>query len=240
MGIQDYLSRAYFYQGNYEKELFYRKRILDQNDYLSLYNYALALFHNQRYEETKLYNQLCIEQYEFPPAFRNQAHISIVLDNDYVKAYDFCDKGLEVYYKREKDFPLVYPIIYLLQQIFICGLCSSDELYKRLELHKEKVENGIKCNGKLAENIHMVRFIEICSLTNQAIYNFENVEFRNSINLFHKAQINIDAEKKIISEKIILNTYYDKINEVVSLYILFIQIINSLKNIFNDNITVDG
>lgn len=238
--IQDYLSRAYFYQGNYEKELFYRKRILDQNDYLSLYNYALALFHNQRYEEARLYNQLCIEQYEFPPAFRNQAHISIVLDNDYVKAYDFCDKGLEVYYKREKDFPLVYPIIYLLQQIFICGLCSSDELYKRLELHKEKGENGIKCNDKLAEKIYMVRFIEICSLTNRAIYNFENVEFRNSINLFHKAQINIDAEKKIIDEKIILNTYYDKINEVVSLYILFIQIINSLKSIFNDNITVDG
>lgn len=60
-GIQDYLSQAYFYQGNYERELFYRKRILDQNDYLSLYNYALALFHNhQSYEEAKLYNQLCI------------------------------------------------------------------------------------------------------------------------------------------------------------------------------------
>lgn len=130
--IQDYLSRAYFYQGDNEKELFYRKRILNQNDYLSLYNYALALFHNQRYVEAKLYNQLCIEQYEFPPAFRNQAHISIVLDNDYVKAYDFCDKALEVYYKAEKDFPLVNPIIYLLQQLFICGLCSSNELYKRL------------------------------------------------------------------------------------------------------------
>ena len=39
--------------------------------------YALALFHNQRYEEAKLYNQLCIEQNEFPPAFRNQVHISI-------------------------------------------------------------------------------------------------------------------------------------------------------------------
>ena len=68
------MSQAYFYQGNYEKELFYRKRILDQNDYLPLYNYAFALF-------------------------RNQAHISILLENDYVKAYDFCDKALEVYYK---------------------------------------------------------------------------------------------------------------------------------------------
>ncbi len=34
--------------------------------------------------------------------------------------------------------------------------------------------------------------------------------------------------------------YYDKIKEVVSLYILFIQIINSLKNIFSDNITIEG
>ena len=56
--IQDYLSRAYFYQGNYEKGLFYRKRILDHNDHLSLYNYALALFYDQRYEEARLYNQL--------------------------------------------------------------------------------------------------------------------------------------------------------------------------------------
>lgn len=101
--IQDYLSQAYFFQGNYERELFYRKRILDQNDYLSLYNYVLALFHNQRYEEAKLYNQLCIEQNEFPPAFRNQAYISIVLEHDYVKAYDFCDKALEVYYKKEME-----------------------------------------------------------------------------------------------------------------------------------------
>ena len=224
--IQDYLSQAYFYQGNYERELFYRKRILDQNDYLSLYNYALALFHNQRYEEAKLYNQLCIEQNEFPPAFRNQAHISIVLENDYVKAYDFCDKALEVYYKKEKDFPLVYPIIYLLQQIFICGLCSNYELYKRLMIRKEEFEDGIKSNNKLAENVHMVRFIEICSLTNRAIFYFENVEFLDSINLFHKAEKNIDAEMKIIDEKVILNTYYGKIKEVVSLYILFIQIIN--------------
>ncbi len=237
--IQDYLSQAYFYQGNYERELFYRKRILDQNDYLSLYNYALALFHNQRYEEAKLYNQLCIEQNEFPPAFRNQAHISIVLENDYVKAYDFCDKALEVYYKKEKDFPLVYPIIYLLQQIFICGLCSNYELYKRLMIRKEEFEDGIKSNNKLAENVHMVRFIEICSLTNRAIFYFENVEFLDSINLFHKAEKNIDAEMKIIDEKVILNTYYGKIKEVVSLYILFIQIINSLKNIFSDNIMIE-
>lgn len=209
--IQHYLSQAYFYQGNYEKELFYRKRILDQNDYLSLYNYALALFHNQRYEEAKLYNQLCIEQNEFPPAFRNQAHISIVLENDYVKAYDFCDKALEVYYKKEKDFPLVYPIIYLLQQIFICGLCSNYELYKRLMIRKEEFEDGIKSNNKLAENVHMVRFIEICSLTNRAIFYFENVEFLDSINLFHKAEKNIDAEMKIIDEKVILNTYYGKL-----------------------------
>lgn len=237
--IQDYLSQAYFYQGNYERELFYRKRILDQNDYLSLYNYALALFHNQRYEEAKLYNQLCIEQNEFPPAFRNQAHISIVLENDYVKAYDFCDKALEVYYKKEKDFPLVYPIIYLLQQIFICGLCSNYELYKRLMIRKEEFEDGIKSNNKLAENVHMVRFIEICSLTNRAIFYFENVEFLDSINLFHKAEKNIDAEMKIIDEKVILNTYYGKIKEVVSLYILFIQIINSLKNIFSNNIMIE-
>ncbi len=237
--IQDYLSQAYFYQGNYERELFYRKMILDQNDYLSLYNYALALFHNQRYEEAKLYNQLCIEQNEFPPAFRNQAHISIVLENDYVKAYDFCDKALEVYYKKEKDFPLVYPIIYLLQQIFICGLCSNYELYKRLMIRKEEFEDGIKSNNKLAENIHMVRFIEICSLTNRAIFYFENVEFLDSINLFHKAEKNIDAEMKIIDEKVILNTYYGKIKGVVSLYILFIQIINSLKNIFSDNIMIE-
>ncbi len=54
---------------------------------------------------------------------------------------------------------------------------------------------------------------------------------------FHKAEKNIDAEMKIIDEKVILNTYYGKIKEVVSLYILFIQIINSLKNIFIDNIT---
>lgn len=136
-------------------------------------------------------NQLCIELYEFPPAFRNQAHISIVLDNDYVKAYDFCDKALEVYYKRKKDFPLVCSIVYLLQQIFICGLCSSDELYKRLELRKKEFENEIKCNDKLDINIHMVCFIEICSLTNRAMYNFENVELRNSINSFHKSQTNI-------------------------------------------------
>lgn len=238
--IQDYLSQAYFYQGNYEKELFYRKRILDQNDYLSLYNYALALFHNQKYEEAKLYNQLCIEQNEFPPAFRNQAHISIVLENDYVKAYDFCDKALEVYYKKEKDFPKVHPIIYLLHQIFICGLCSNYELYKRLMIHKEEFEDGIKSNNKLAEIIHVVRFIETCSLTNRAIFYFENVEFLDSINLFHKAEKDIDAEIKIIDKKVILNTYYGKIKEVVSFYILFIQIINSLKNIFSDNITVDG
>lgn len=238
--IQDYLSQAYFYQGNYEKELFYRKNILNQNDYLSLYNYALALFHNQRYEEAKLYNQLCIEQYEFPPAFRNQAHISIVLENDYVKAYDFCDKALEVYYKNEKDFPLVYPIIYLLHKIFICGLCSSDELYKRLMIHKEKYEDGIKNNNKLVNNIYLIRFVEICTLTNRAIYYFENVEFSNSINLFHKSETNIDAEIKIIGEKIILSSYYSKLKEVVSLYKLFIQIINSLKNIFSDNITVEG
>ena len=199
----------------------------------------MALFHNQRYEEAKLYNQLCIEQNEFPPAFRNQAHISIVLENDYVKAYDFCDKALEVYYKKEKDFPLVYPIIYLLQQIFICGLCSNYELYKRLMIRKEEFEDGIKSNNKLAENVHMVRFIETCSLTNRAIFYFENVEFLDSINLFHKAEKNIDAEMKIIDEKVILNTYYGKIKEVVSLYILFIQIINSLKNIFSDNIMIE-
>ncbi len=81
------------------------------------------------------------------------------------------------------------------------------------------------------------RFIETCSLTNRAIFYFENVEFLDSINLFHKAEKNIDAEMKIIDEKVILNTYYGKIKEVVSLYILFIQIINSLKNIFIDNIT---
>lgn len=44
---------------------------------------------------------------------------------------------------------------------------------------------------------------------------------------------------KIIDEKVILNTYYGKIKEVVSLYILFIQIINSLKNIFSDNIMIE-
>ncbi len=107
-------------------------------------------------------------------------------------------------------------------------------------IYKENFEGGIKSNDKLAENIHMVRFIETCSLTNRAIYYFENVEFLNSINLLHKAQTNIDAEMKIIDEKVILNIYYGKIKEVVSLYILFIQIINSLKNIFSDNITIEG
>lgn len=77
-------------------------------------------------------------------------------------------------------------------------------------------------------------------MTNRAIFYFEKVEFLDSINLFHKAEKNIDAEIKIIDEKVILNTYYGKIKEIVSLYILFIQIINSLKNIFSDNITIDG
>ena len=45
---------------------------------------------------------------------------------------------------------------------------------------------------------------------------------------------------KIIDEKVILNTYYGKIKEVVSLYILFIQIINSLKKFFSDNIMIEG
>lgn len=106
-------------------------------------------------------------------------------------------------------------------------------------IRKEEFEDGIKSNNKLAENIHMVRFIEICSLTNRAIFYFENVEFLDSINLFHKAEKNIDAEMKIIDEKVILNTYYGKIKGVVSLYILFIQIINSLKNIFSDNIMIE-
>lgn len=44
---------------------------------------------------------------------------------------------------------------------------------------------------------------------------------------------------KIIDEKVLLYTYYGKIKEVVSLYILFIQIINSLKNIFSDNIMIE-
>ena len=113
------------------------------------------------------------------------------------------------------------------------------ELYKRLMIRKEEFEDGIKSNNKLAENVHMVRFIEICSLTNRAILYFENVEFLDSINLFHKAEKNIDAEMKIIDEKVIWNTYYGKIKEVVSLYILFIQIINSLKNIFSDNIMIE-
>lgn len=106
-------------------------------------------------------------------------------------------------------------------------------------IRKEEFEDGIKSNNKLAENVHMVRFIEICSLTNRAIFYFENVEFLDSINLFHKAEKNIDAEMKIIDEKVILNTYYGKIKEVVSLYILFIQIINSPKNIFSDNIMIE-
>ena len=62
------------------------------------------------------------------------------------------------------------------------------ELYKRLMIRKEEFEDGIKSNNKLAENIHMVRFIETCSLTNRAIFYFENVEFLDSINLFHKAE----------------------------------------------------
>lgn len=45
---------------------------------------------------------------------------------------------------------------------------------------------------------------------------------------------------KIIDEKVILNIYYGKIKEVVSLYILFIQIINSLKKFFSDNIMIEG
>ena len=55
-------------------------------------------------------------------------------------------------------------------------------------IRKEEFEDGIKRNNKLAENIHVVRFIEICSLTNRAIFCFENVEFLDSINLFHKAE----------------------------------------------------
>lgn len=62
------------------------------------------------------------------------------------------------------------------------------ELYKRLMIRKEEFEDGIKRNNKLAENIHVVRFIEICSLTNRAIFCFANVEFLDSINLFHKAE----------------------------------------------------
>ena len=107
-------------------------------------------------------------------------------------------------------------------------------------IRKEEFEDGIKRNNKLAENIHVVRFIEICSLTNRAIFCFENVEFLDSINLFHKAEKNIDAEMKIIDEKVLLYTYYGKIKEVVSLYILFIQIINSLKKFFSDNIMIEG
>ena len=42
-------------------------------------------------------------------------------------------------------------------------------------IRKEEFEDGIKSNNKLAENVHMVRFIEICSLTNRAIFYFENV-----------------------------------------------------------------
>lgn len=45
---------------------------------------------------------------------------------------------------------------------------------------------------------------------------------------------------KIIDEKVLLYTYYGKIKEVVSLYILFIQIINSLKKFFSDNIMIEG
>lgn len=55
-------------------------------------------------------------------------------------------------------------------------------------IRKEEFEDGINRNNKLAENIHVVRFIEICSLTNRAIFCFENVEFLDSINLFHKAE----------------------------------------------------
>lgn len=45
---------------------------------------------------------------------------------------------------------------------------------------------------------------------------------------------------KIIDEKVLLYTYYGKIKEVVRLYILFIQIINSLKKFFSDNIMIEG
>lgn len=124
--VLDYLSLAHFYQGDFEKELYYREILLNDKDFLSLYNYALALFHNQRYEEARFYNNRCLEKYEFPPALRNQAHIFIFLEDDYIKAYNFLESALKAYYENVNEFPLVNPIIYLLHEILICGISFSE------------------------------------------------------------------------------------------------------------------
>lgn len=232
--ILDYLSLAYFYQGNYGKELYYREKLLDDSDFLSLYNYALALFHNQKYEEARFYNQRCLEKCEFPPALRNQAHICVLLEDDYIKAYGFCEKALKAYYKNEDEYSLVNPIIYLLQELFICALCSSDKLHSELLLHKEEFERGIKNNYRLSNNIHMIYFIEACSFSNRGIYYFEQMEFNESIELFNKALTKIYSEMERLDKSLIIVDFYYKLKGIIEFYILLIKIIHSFKLLFDE------
>lgn len=235
--ITDYLSIAYFYQGNFEKELILRKQLLDNDDYLSLYNYALALFHNKIYEESRFYYQRCLEKFEFPPALRNQAHLTIVLDDDYIKAYEFCERALEVYYRNEHEFPLVNPVIYLTHQLFLCGLCSSDKLYSELAQHKLKFEEEIKKNNKLNNNIHMINFINACSLMNRGIYSFEQTEFRKAVDLFEQAIREISKEISEITDINPLISFNNKLRDVAEFYILLVKIINSFKLLFSNSTT---
>lgn len=229
--IQDYLSYAYFCKGDYEKELLFRKKLLEE-DYLSLYNYALALFHNQKYEESRFYYNRCLEKKLFPPALRNQAHVCVVLDNDYDKAYEFCEKAMEAYYKDKESFPEINPIGYLLHQFIISGLCSSEYLYAELSQHKLKFLEAMEKNSELSQNIHIVHFIECCSYSNRAIYYFERMDFDKCWDFFQQSLKIIDTEKKIIDEELVIISFYNKIEETIRVYILLIQVLLSFKSLF--------
>lgn len=236
--ILDYLGMAYFYQGNFKKELEIREQLLDNDNYLSLYNYALALFHNMLYEEARVYYQRCLEKLEFPPALRNQAHLSVILDDDYIKAYDFCEKALLAYYKNENQFPLVNPFIYLAHQLFLCGLSSSDKLFSELNQHKLKFEDGIRNNDQLSNNIHMINFINACSLMNRGIHYFEQTDFGKSVELFEQVIQKVHINLNEIDKSTPLGSFNDKLKEVAEFYILLVKIINSFKSLFNCS-TVD-
>jgi tetratricopeptide (TPR) repeat protein len=234
----DYLSLAYFYQGNFQKELKFRKQILDNNDYLSLYNYALALFHDRQYVEARLYYNFCLEKFKFPPAFRNQAHISVILDDNYVEAYEFCQKALDTYYENKSEFPLVNPFIYLIQQLLLCGLCSNDNLLSKLSVHKEKFEKGIQDNSELKNNVHIIRFIDSCSMMNRGIYQFEKTDFKKSVELFDQVIQNIDEEKGNLDyNTYAFNIFCDKLKDVANIYILLVKIIVSFDILFDESIT---
>ncbi|MBC3888430.1 hypothetical protein GH810_08935 [Acetobacterium paludosum] len=229
--LQGCLSLAYFYLGNYEKELELRKMLLDHDDYLSLYNYALALFHNRKYEDARVYYKNCLEKFQFPPAYRNQAQISIILEDNYEEAYLLVKKATDVYLNNPNKFNIIGINTYVEHQLFLCGVCSSDMLFKELGLHKKKYENEIKNDKDAEKNTYYLKLISICCDLNRAIRYFEEMDYSKSFKLLNPIVNDVEREVIVFNSKSIFEESLKKITKV---YIILIKIIQSLNLIFSD------